>query len=878
MVLKKARQQGGGFIFLPFPLHVSDVRAAYGAAGHSVTLSLPTFGKNLRVPLEGARSPRDTEPSLDPSMNSVQSESVLTGLLTTIARERFRYALIVATDVKDRLFLATLLRQHSPETRLLFAGGDLLLSHPDFRPDLRGAVVASPYPLYPMNQHWSFPSRGDDRHLLFPGQSEEGCYNAVVALLAPGRPADLLDYGPPFVRRSDNEPPARRRPPVWISIIGQGGPQPLAAAPAADGDPYLYAAVDAGGGAGPVEFHPTTTGLWLVTALGGPVLVLAIAWNYFYGRRQGPAGPGGEGLSALFRPRGLGHQWYVCASLLGLFAAFAYVAAIWSIPALHKLLVRDSPVALRWQDWLAVAVAALSVAAFLVLTLWRLVFTALRFLVLGLWSLAVGALSFLGRLRHDRAGLKKDWHGRWEKLRTRASNWAAAGKADLSWPSWPSVGTFFRRRQLPLLILLLVVAAALYLATHRPKHLAPPDELLLLFERATNLADGVSPVFPVLLLGFGFYWWGSRHLKRLFLMDKGRRIRCPFPEEAPFAEARQCDAEVWRLLESPHAAGGAWRPAVWLALLFTFWRLTSQFVPSVEGPVYDGLMSLALALFALLLVDAFLQLIATWWAVRDLLKEVAGVDRLTEAFRRIPRHVTALFGPYLSSQRPGRTSHREYRQGLRDEMVRGLARVRYRLQAELGWADDEMETLVDGLKEVDLSAAAATCLRMLSACWRSPALRARMGTFTRGETKDGDEVVEWLRLAEDFSAVQAVAYLSQFFVQLRTLLGFLTVGPLLLLFAVSSYPFHPQQLWLLFTGALVLIVTGVVLWMVIDIERDTAVSNILNTKPQKVSFNWEFLSHLLAYALPLLGVVAASSSGVSDLLHSWLDPVLRVLR
>src|SRR5262249_13668650 len=177
--------------------HVSDVRSAYGKGGGDSrlnTLSLPSFGKNLRVPLEeGKSSPRDTEPSLEPAMAAVESDRVLSGLLSTVSRERFRHAIIVASDVRDRLFLASQLRQQSPETRLLFAGGDLLLSHPDFRADLRGSVVGSPYPLYLMNQHWSFPARGDQRHLLFPSQNEQGCYNAVVALLAPDDPSHLLD-------------------------------------------------------------------------------------------------------------------------------------------------------------------------------------------------------------------------------------------------------------------------------------------------------------------------------------------------------------------------------------------------------------------------------------------------------------------------------------------------------------------------------------------------------------------------------------------------------------------------------------------------------------------------------------------------------------
>src|SRR5205807_2358957 len=82
--------------------------------------------------------------------------------------------------------------------RLLFTNSDVLLSHPDFNADLRGALVASTYPLYPKNQHWSFPEKGRARRLLFPGQAEQGYYNATVALLRPALAGAYLEHGQPF--------------------------------------------------------------------------------------------------------------------------------------------------------------------------------------------------------------------------------------------------------------------------------------------------------------------------------------------------------------------------------------------------------------------------------------------------------------------------------------------------------------------------------------------------------------------------------------------------------------------------------------------------------------------------------------------------------
>jgi hypothetical protein len=127
-------------------------------------------------------------------------------------------------------------------------------------------------------------------------------------------------------------------------------------------------------------------------------------------------------------------------------------------------------------------------------------------------------------------------------------------------------------------------------------------------------------------------------------------------------------------------------------------------------------------------------------------------------------------------------------------------------------------------------------------------------------------------------ALEVTIYLRQFFVHLRNLILFLTLAPLLMLLAVTSYPFQPQRLWLLLTATLIGVGTASVIWIVIQMERNEVVSHILSTTPNKLNFHWHFLGHILVYAAPLLGVVIAASSDASDLVHSLLDPLIQMLR
>jgi hypothetical protein len=139
-------------------------------------------------------------------------------------------------------------------------------------------------------------------------------------------------------------------------------------------------------------------------------------------------------------------------------------------------------------------------------------------------------------------------------------------------------------------------------------------------------------------------------------------------------------------------------------------------------------------------------------------------------------------------------------------------------------------------------------------------------------------VQKWLARVQDFVALEVTFYLSQFFVHLRNMALLLSFAPVLLLIAVSSYPFQPQRLWVLLAVVLIGLVTLSVIWIVFQIERNELVSRILKTTPNQISFRWGFISPLFLYAIPLLGIVGAMSSDMSDLVHSGVDPLLQVLK
>jgi hypothetical protein len=885
-------------VYFPFPTHISDVRTSYQQTDDSRKadqVTLPAFESKLRIPLNEGAAAGDTEPSLHPTMTAVTSERVLAETLTAIDHERIRYVAIVASDVKDQIFLATLVRRFCPDVRLLLTSSDVMLSHPDHSYYLKGAIVGSTYPLYPKNQRWSFPFRGGEQRLFHPSQAEQGYYNAAVALLSPSDSTYLLEYGMPF-ETHDVE-----RPPIWISVIGQSGLQPLTAVlPCTEDDLNQYLAdvfeATATGKRLFPEFKPRHTTMWLTPFVVFSAFVFLVLAGYWMARARRGQGREKEDqakerpwLLPLFGRRTTARQrrsqkYFLFVCLTSILIIYAYAGYVSFIPVASYSVV---PLAWWWNPmpWSVLVV----LGGFLLLQVLALVSSMLH------WGILVIKLDY------ERLGIN---------LRVLLPRlflfFAHAGRC------------FRSARRHPLLVLsvLLVGILPAYLLYHQAyPYWFSEHTSLLFFERATNLPNGISPVVPVFFIGMGIFAWSTFQLKRLYLLDH-HRVPFPFPlaKQGPFQEIRKRHLNVWRILVRPESIMASWGAfLVWLILFFTFCRIARRFVPTVEGPWFDCFLLVGLAVYSLLIVHALLQACALWKGLRELLEEIARLP-MRLAYDRIPPLVASQFGPYLASERPNRASHEKVQETQRRRMLEAFAGVRPWLPALAPLPEAEvarLEKQVAGTttypapNKQTIEDASVACLALLERFWQrlsvsealgEPARQNGKSEETNGATsqratpegvflpfghlgeKNKEAISRWLGGAEDFVVLGVTNYLSQFFVQLRTVVTFLTVGSLLLLFAVLSYPLQPQHLWVFFAGLLVGIVPCVLFWMLIQIERNEVVSRISGTIPNKLNFHWHFIGNLLVYVLPLLATLAAVSTDLSDLIRAWVDPLLHLFR
>ena len=774
------------FIRLPFPLHISDVRSAYGRTQTDSGSTLPqlaSFAGKLHIPAIEESNPTDTEPSLTPSVTATIMERVLSQILTTISREQAQYVVILATTLKDTIFLATQIRTYCPDVQLLLSSSDLMFNHPDYRYYFQGALVVSTYPLCSRNQMWSYPFRGNGRRLLLPSEDCQGIYNAAIALLArdnePNDLKSLLEYGPPFEKDAD----CCHRPPVWISIIGQSGPHPL------------HSVVPTNDGCTPEEQKEWEDSESHVYAAEAKALELLP-----------------------FEPQYTGYWGWSCLGML----FFCVLLGCWTFRSLRKAMDHSG-----WGEPL-----------FYFLLCWA--------------ALAVVIFSTLA----------------------------------IVWIQWRSSQGGIDRY--------------------------PPD-VLLFVERASDIAGGVTPVLPVVFLSMAIFCLAYHQLDRRRLHVKAR-LEKPFPDlgSEPLKKIKKIDRELDHFLRLPlkEIFRRRWRttyPAL-LILFFIFYSVYGSYVPSVEAAFVNHFLWGAFVFFTLLLAYVFQQFRLLWDMLHDLLREIAKLP-LGKAFDRLPKAVTDMFGPYLSSPSPGKKSQEE----LPLQQLRALALqyrvVRQRLQKTFHLSDSDREILGSELNLVILpvqatfTSAAQACVKALNLCWmylsvreghNDPATADAAGKSAaetvdpyltrlcnRAEIRDADSIEAlqtWLHLAEDFAAIEITAYLSQFFVQLRKLARSLGWGSLLAILAIVSYPFHPQRLMLTIAGALVLFLVGYVFYILVHIELDEVVSRIRKSTPDRLNFSWDFVHSIALSIVPLLGVLAAASPDLSDVLHALLDPIYQVMK
>jgi hypothetical protein len=81
---------------------------------------------------------------------------------------------------------------------------------------------------------------------------------------------------------------------------------------------------------------------------------------------------------------------------------------------------------------------------------------------------------------------------------------------------------------------------------------------------------------------------------------------------------------------------------------------------------------------------------------------------------------------------------------------------------------------------------------------------------------------------------------------------------MLMLVAISSYPFQPRGLLLFFSWAVILSFVGIAMTVFVQMNRDAVLSSLNGTKAGQISWDREFVVRLFFYGVvPVLALLGA---------------------
>ncbi len=919
----RAGGHGKRVFTVPFPLHVSQLRASYTKAqlARLETLGTPRPAWDMPLP-QGDEEDTVNEviPIQDPLMTTVLNSRVVDNVVQAMAQRRTRHVCLIATDARDKVFLASLIRDRFPDVQLCTTGSDLLLTHPDYRYALWGMVVGSTYPLHPTVQGWGeMTDKSDKDRIVFANQAFQGCYNATLIHLdglgEREATAKMLDYG---------WGTEGTRPGIWLSAVGQNGQMV----------PLYYVSPQA------IEKD-------LKDALKNArekkeqdqVKDQQAQYERVYERRA-PTRSFPWGTVAL---PNTGFLLFVAISLI--VGALLHRAYDWIRRSGWDDTVEHLQIAFKQR--IDFALAALAVIVLYYLSA-RLALVPVQYAgqYTDFWSWVASLIVVVASLGMMLGALACVVLVHWRKRSGAWVGWRERGReyVEVSRDSTPLRGC---RDVTPFRVGLGLAAgdAVLFLACSGLtlyclgawgyaaflSSSTPVPQELIDFERVAYATNGLSPLVPVFFLCAAVFAWGLFLVKKLYLASRFS-VPCPFPEDGlkAFADIHKLDRDIRAELMPP----STWQQHPVLCLLvlgllsIVFLKLRHEGIPPIDGEGFAFLTWVGFFVGSFLLIFTLCQVYLAWAKLRRLLRFLALLP-MVDAFARLPDKAVAVFGHYLSSVRP-RHSHlaivvhlfllfrrrfpafrREVQLGSANPGRGPVAVAQAATDFEKQFPEGEPDTLpamfeqeLDGVEERDyetpeaapggdrptveyLNESAKKSLAVLRSLWPAHSMEEAFGRPVRdaqpaaGATflslPEKHAVREWALAAEDFVAIHVVRYVSQFFVQLRNLLTSLTVGSLLLLLAAVVYPFRPQSLLLLVLTTLCGAVAVFIVIFLVQVNRDELISRITRGTPNRFTPDLGFLHGAMTYVLPIVGGLMVQFPFVTSGLRSFFEPLLHIV-
>ncbi|MEO8620653.1 MAG: hypothetical protein ABI625_06285, partial [bacterium] len=910
----------GKFLDIPFPANISSLRTEYARAP---TASSPEAGFGIGATPRIALNLQDPSRAMEnPPVMSGLTPAVLDVILDEIAQtlltHRIRAVGILATDTRDKIFLAEQLRTRRRDLTLFTAGSNVLLLRKEVNPSLRGMLVFASYPLQINAQQWDTVGVGDQR-LAFANDGSEGIFNATRLQLSDK--AWLAEYGvsgmkdawlycePGYLRVKQNT--ADSIPPIWVLAIGRSGYFPLTACPTGNWGGLMSRRP-------PVAPPPRT--LEPAQVLIYPIVALALACVvYLFGRLDW------EQFRFIFRKtprmrpdtcmRAL--DWMLLILQAHLYsilrvAALITLAAGVSVGVVHRL--GDETHGSR----------------------------ALR--IVALISLGIALTQILVRGALAVLAARNVWR------QARVEKWAEHERRD----HWHRYLDFAGRFIITVsAVAYLWIVVRFILEVDALGELSPMRQELFL-HRAGELTGGYSPAMVLALSGAIFALWCSWHITRIEMLltspsvfelaslsgsggvptwgGEYRRARW-----GPFT--RRARTQLIVLMPDISSVGlfvVCFLVCVLVAravvpsyevLLFTrydFPFTTAAGVP-LRMTLFDVLARFGFTASMAATVWAIFRVTRVWQALQRTLDELGRTPRVT-AFERLPRRIARLtrlgvIRPHAQKlvrsvsmtqwshmrhlyARMSPEARGELTSGIRDVMLAdGTLRSPAPYLEELmspdtpGISTWEPDDFMTPKPPVSSRRDETVALRFLfdltdSAHRREPArseVTRILAHAEKGGTEGGPRSMSgqirrtfgsrgrlWLRSAEELIAVQAVDYIQWILQHLRMLSIYIVISLVLLTELIWSYELHPAStLWM----AVILIALAAVVTLVsvvVQMNRNEVLSRINGTTPGKVTWDMPFVLNLTLIALvPIVTFVGAELPWLRDGLFSWLSPLLR---
>jgi len=622
---------------LTFPMNIGSLRAEGPAPGRASGGSPGEPQPRVPLTLSDAARPMESPPVAS-RLTVAAIDLTLDQLAQTLRTHNVRAIVIAATDIRDRIFLMTELRQRLRDIHFFALEANTLYLAPEYEDELRGMVVVSTYSLLPETQTWS----GGGSVVPFTGEYAQGVYNATLLQIGE---RDLLDYHFP----AKGEP---AHPPVWITALGSTGMVPLRVLRSKD----WYASVgpaSEGAVAEPdprADFVSVASYLALLAAAG----LLAVRSALRLRRREDEARD----------------EWRCLAAQET--AGGTWLARLASEAADRVLLFRRARLgSLRYQQQLYRFLGAVTVAGAAVPSGSVFAAAVLRsqhlnqsvtpmVAVTGAAALLAAAVALAGVVLTG-VELVLWWSEHRAVFRKRSE--AAPGWRDM----W-RINVGARRLVLALGLLYLTLSLA-FAAESWLGAKSNPIWFTLFFYRATRLDSGLSPLAPLLVCAAGFMAWAAWHQRRVRALRQMTAFEAAALSKEPDIALADVDAgdapgeatDAAQVLSAipPRAVRGMRQVRERLFRLVPDWRgmglaavltVVSAYVwlgadPTLErlaGTVYFGNLYL-FGLAGMIAATAWgvYRLLSVWSGLRRVLQSLAGTPMVT-AFERLPTRVSRL--------------------------------------------------------------------------------------------------------------------------------------------------------------------------------------------------------------------------------------------